>query len=115
MLLSIPQIGHTQSAGMSSKAVPGAMPCSGSPFPDHKCSRKDCKNTFSLFNSPFSIRYYHCGILIALNQNISLRDLLMPRRALPHFLALYVQYRGTGTGKTMDIVAFARICVKGRG
>ena len=27
----IPQIGHTQSSGISSKAVPGAIPPSGSP------------------------------------------------------------------------------------
>ncbi len=27
----IPQIGHTQSSGISSNAVPGAMPLSGSP------------------------------------------------------------------------------------
>ena len=29
--LPIPQIGHTQSSGISSKAVPGAIPLSGSP------------------------------------------------------------------------------------
>lgn len=30
-LLSMPQIGHTQSSGISSNAVPGAIPLSGSP------------------------------------------------------------------------------------
>ena len=31
MSKSAPQVGHTQSLGRSSKAVPGAIPLSGSP------------------------------------------------------------------------------------
>ena len=87
--LPTPQSGHSKSAGKSSKAVPGAMPCSGSPTSGSYTQPHTSHTYFSILVAPFFITclYYfkQCKYIIFLFNSKTLLHFLHILTTAPSF------------------------------